>query len=961
MVEGSLGGGSSPATRASSGPSNGEELLERRAELLTLQTLLANVVDGAGRVLMVAGPPGIGKTALISRLVDDARAAGLRVLPARGTDLEQEFAFGVVRQLFEPAITAMAEDGRAEALAGDASLAASLVGAERFGEVASARPTELFPLLHGLYWLCANLSAARPLLLSIDDAHWADVPSLKFLEYMSRRVAELPILIALGIRSTHPEAPVPPLEELRGEPVVTALQPENLSEHAAAELLATAFGSRPDHSFTHACHLASGGNPFLLNELGRSLAADRVQPTSRAAADVRDVHSEAISRQVLVRLSRLGEAPQALARATTILGPDAELRHVAALAGVEDEGAGAAVDALVEARVLAPGRPLRFLHPLLQTSVYNDLAAGWRATEHKRAARLLADDGAPPQRVAGHLLHAEPLGDEWVVGALRAAAESAFDRGAPEQAASYLRRALDEPPADPARILLELGAATARSGQHDAREMLREALERADSDQLRVRAVVELGMDLANGGRLEEAAVVVRRALADLDPAEKQLVRPLEMMALVMAECSVFARRLGRDLIARAEATVTRHGDESPRGVLAIVAFERATVSGTAEDAAALGALAFEGGTLFVEQPVDSAHAYFASSALALGGRLELAENSLGDAIAANRARGSMRGVAFASAMRAMIRHQRGDLGGAEQDARAFLELEAEAEWNVFELAAVSAMAEALIDRGDLDAAEQALAGIDRTVDHLLFLPVRVARARLLLARREPAVALSELERCADWEAAWGVRNPVWCEWRPLAALAHVMQDEREPAGRLAAEQVELARPFGSHRATGNALRVAGVVAGGTEGVELLREAADELGRSEARLDHARALLDFGAALRREGQRVASREPLRAAADAALRCGAGQLADRARDELTASGARPRRLELSGVESLTSRERQVARVAADGLSNREIAQELFVSKKTVETHLGSIYRKLDVSSREEVAEALAGAE
>jgi DNA-binding CsgD family transcriptional regulator len=960
LVKGSSGGGSELEGRPASEVSDTDGLLERRTELLTLRTLLANASDGGGRLVIVEGPPGIGKTALIGRLVADAHREGLLVLTARGSDLEQDFAFGIVRQLFEPAITAMDEHERAEALAGDARLAAGLVGAERFAGPGAVR-SELFPLLHGLYWLSANLSASRSLLLAVDDVHWADTPSLKLLQYLARRVGELPILIAVGARSTHPEAPVPTLEAIRPEPLVDTIRPHNLTEAAAIEVLTRAFGSRPEPAFAQACHETSGGNPFLLSELGRSLAADSVAPTARAASEVRGVHSEAISRQVLVRLSRLEADAQALAQGTAILGPDAELRHVAALAAVAEATAPQALDALVDARVLAPGRPLRFLHPLLQTTVYMDLAEGRRAAQHKRAARLLADDGASPQRVAAHLLHAERLGDDWVVDALRAAAQSAFHHGAPEQAANYLRRALEEPPEDPARVMLELGAVTARAGRHDARELLRQALEQAETDQLRVRAVVELGMELANSGHLEEASVEVRRTLATLDVADKTLVRPLQMMGLVLATCSVFARRLGADAIERAEATVARHGDDAPRGVLAIVAFERATVSGDAAEAARLGEHAFAKGALFIEQPVDSAHAYFASAALAMAGRLRVAERCLGDAIAASRPRGSMRGVAFASAMRAMVRHQRGDLAGAEQDANAFAQLEAEVEWNVFGLAAASALAEVLIDRGELDAAEQALAKADRTVDHVLSLPVRMARARLLLVRRDPQRALDELAHCREWEVSWGVRNPVWCEWRLLAARARLLAGDHERARALSHDQLERVRAFGAAPAKGRALHVAGVVTGDEPGIELLTEATEELGRSEATLAHAHALLDLGATMRRAKHRVDCRVPLREAADIARRLGAVPLAERAREELEASGARPRRLELSGIDSLTARERQVARVAASGLSNREIAQELFVSKKTVETHLGSIYRKLEVSSREEVAAALATAE
>ena len=541
-------------------------LLEREDELAALRELVAEACAGSGRLAILEGPPGIGKTELLEASAREAADAGVTVLQARGSELERDFAFGVARQLFEPAVLALDDANRDEALAGDAALAAPLVGAEGLVTAAPSATAELFPSLHGLYWLCSNLSASRPVLLAIDDAHWSDTPSLKFVHYLARRLDELPVMIVLAARSTYPEAPVQLVEAIRGEPVARTLRPGALSEPAARELIAGVFSSRPSPEFTRACHESSGGNPFLLTELAGSLAADRVPPGASAADEVREVRSEAISRQVLVRLARLGDEAQAIARATAILGPDTEPRHVARLAALKEDDGIEALDSLVEARVLAPGRPLRFLHPLLGNAVYTDLGPGRRAAAHKRAARLLAEESAAPDRVAAHLLYTEPLGDDWVVSALREAARSAIERGAPEEAATFLRRALREPPGDRGDVLLELGAAAARAGDHEAPDLLRGALAEASRDEIRVRAAVELGVDLANAGRLEEAAATVKRVLPGIDPERKELVRPLEMSILVMAECSVFARHVGADLVERAERVVARPGNRGPRG-----------------------------------------------------------------------------------------------------------------------------------------------------------------------------------------------------------------------------------------------------------------------------------------------------------------------------------------------------------------------------------------------------------
>jgi DNA-binding CsgD family transcriptional regulator len=190
-----------------------------------------------------------------------------------------------------------------------------------------------------------------------------------------------------------------------------------------------------------------------------------------------------------------------------------------------------------------------------------------------------------------------------------------------------------------------------------------------------------------------------------------------------------------------------------------------------------------------------------------------------------------------------------------------------------------------------------------------------------------------------------------------LALALHSIERDPDEVRTLLEWELRAAQEWGTPRAIGVALRAMGLVEGGERGMVLLRESADALRSSPARLDLARSLTDYGAALRRANQRTDARESLREALELAHRCGATAIADLAREELSASGAKPRREMLSGVESLTPSELRVARLAADGMGNREIAQELFVSVKTVETHLGSAYRKLGLSSRRELPEAL----
>jgi len=225
------------------------------------------------------------------------------------------------------------------------------------------------------------------------------------------------------------------------------------------------------------------------------------------------------------------------------------------------------------------------------------------------------------------------------------------------------------------------------------------------------------------------------------------------------------------------------------------------------------------------------------------------------------------------------------------------------------------------------------------------------------MARGDLASGLAALlDEGRDFEGV-GSHNPAFIAWRSPAALALRQLGELDEARRLAYEELELARAWAAPRALGAALRVAGLAEGADRGLELLAEAVQVLDGSPAKLEHAKARTELGAALRRANQRVNARDHLRHAVELATICGASALAEQARRELLASGARPRRVALSGVESLTPSERRVAEMAADGLTNREIAQALFVTQRTVEVHLTSVYRKLSIDSRAQLRTAL----
>jgi DNA-binding CsgD family transcriptional regulator len=311
--------------------------------------------------------------------------------------------------------------------------------------------------------------------------------------------------------------------------------------------------------------------------------------------------------------------------------------------------------------------------------------------------------------------------------------------------------------------------------------------------------------------------------------------------------------------------------------------------------------------------------------------------------------------------MASKARLRLGDIRGAEADARLALDL--------FEVGSgepgiawcVAHLLDALVARGALDDAEELVdrfgppTGAEPTLPLAL---LRTSLAHFHLARGIPTAALREATAAGELVSAT-IANPYCCDWRSARALALAGLDRGDEAARTAAAELASARTFGVPMAIGASLRTLGLVTGGAQGVEMLREAVVTLERTDGRLDYARALLELGVALRHQGARTEARDTLRVALDETARIGASGLADRAHQELIAAGARPRRDRrlLSGRESLTAGEDRVALLAAQGLTNREIAQRQFVTVKAVQWHLRNIYRKLDVTSREDLPSAL----
>ncbi|MGH8903615.1 MAG: helix-turn-helix transcriptional regulator, partial [Egibacteraceae bacterium] len=653
------------------------------------------------------------------------------------------------------------------------------------------------------------------------------------------------------------------------------------------------------------------------------------------------------------------------ARAFAVRGERAELVHAAALAGVDTVTAGGVVDALVDAAVLAHGRPFRFVHPVVRTAIYEHLAASERARLHARAARLLSEDGADSEVVAVHLLSAACGGDPWTVQSLRAAAAAALARGAPETAVGFLRRALREPPAGPLRpaLSLELGVAAAHVGDPGAPDRLRTALALATDPMSYARAAVELAPVLLAVGQIDEAVDALERGLAAVANADAQLTCLLEAYLLLMGVTATAARRRLHDRLDRALERLVTLPERSARMLASPLVVHLSLCGTPAAELAAYAERALAGGQLVRDVSAASSLAYPPMLMLAYADRVEDAEQWLDDAFAQSSACASVVGLVMSSCCRAWVRYRRGDLSGAQVDAETCLELAVEAGLVRFDRMAVAVLVAVFVEQGRLGEAEAVLGRLETVpIDDPDGPPggtlLRESRARLRLAQGDARSALAECDAIRRWAQEFGQRGIVLVSWRVGAALARLRLGARAEALRLAGEHLLLAERFGTASAVGVALRTLGLAQGGQEGIASLTQAVLTLEGSPARLEHARALVDLGAALRRAGQRSQALVPLRQGMDLAFRCCATALVASAREQLLAAGARPRRVAVTGPDALTPSQRRVAELAANGMSNSDIAHTLFVTVRTVEMHLSNAYSKLGITSRYQLPAVLA---
>lgn len=924
-------------------------LLERDEQLRQVGAGIDAASCGSGCVLVVAGPAGVGKTTLLQAAAEQARQRGREVLSARGEELERDLAHGVTRQLLDRVVRGL-DDGEREALfEGAAALAAPVLGLPAVSAPPSADPE--FAARHGLTWLLAGLAERRPIVLVLDDAQWADAPALRWLAYLAQRLDPLAVVILLARRPGEAGSDGGALDAICRDAQVIELGP--LSRAAVAELVQTRIGLNPEEDLIDSCLAASGGNPFLLDATLTALDEEGPLSLRRPLAGARRV-----APVILRRLARLPADATALARAVAVLGDGAQLAAAAQLAGLSLERAAGAADALVVADLFAPGEQLSFTHGLVRDAVAGEIGQHRLRAAHGRAARVLRELGAPVQRIASHLLLAPPACDPLATSDLREAARRSLAQGAPTTAVTLLRRALDEPPprAQLGRVLLELGMAELVGGTPSGSDRLAEAIETLDDPLAKAAAAEAQTLALIGQNRVDDAALTIERVRSAVATHDAQL---LTLDALQLALSMAYISRDGerpravarlRDALpcAQVGAAETRGATVLIAAVDAVEGTDSSLVHATVDQAWGVSALL---------DAVGPGHIFCVYSAVALCVARQLrALESIATQVADRAsAHGSVIGACNAWMWRAIARESMGRLADAEADADLTLQMTAPASLYLPADAMQALHARICIERGDLAGARARLARIDADTD-IFTSRVAYLITAAKLARAEGACA-AERQALRDIQALAGDGEyGTWhlgC-WPAALAIALGRCDE---ARELAAQTLRAARSRGVPAEIGIALRAQALVQDTGPDIERLRAAVAQLEHSDMALEHARTLVELGAALRRSGHRSDARQPLALGLERAQHCAATALAYRALTELQATGARPRRLMVTGRDALTPSERRIAMLAAEGRSNREIAQTLFVTTKTVETHLSHIYRKLDITRRTQLPGAL----
>ena len=866
--------------RRRTGGTGGQRLYERSTYVSEFAAIFSLFLQVPSRCISIDGPKGSGRTALFNAACTTAARSGNLVLGATGGDVEKRTPFAVLSRLIELGSARLAGP---DATAEQRAAVEALTGVS---EGAHLDPTVVSPLFYSFLMALRQLG---PVLLGVDDADLADRETLAVLQYVVRRLGNQQVWILVTTRPLYPGVGLRPVDQLVAEPGARHLTLEPLSAESVGEILAEYFGEDPDEGFVAACHQVTRGWPFLLIALLSALGHKRIRPTAQMVGSIALVQVPRITKVVLGQLTQLPVAAADLLQACAILGDVADPTVARRLVKIDALAAERAADAAEQMELLAPGRPLSFVAPLVRYAIYHDIPTGRRSQLHAQAASLLAEVGASESVIAEHLLKTEPAGDVEMARQLQGIARTLITEGGTDLALRCLHRCLAEPPPveQRASVYLDLASAELQKGLPSAFTKFERAVELGEEDDSQV---VKVASQLLRGRQeipqLRSQIATAMELVADrLDNVDRGL-RIEFLLALAATADDLAQRRASLDelkgllaepgprtsIVEAAELFV--RVDELSRGF-------NATVSGLAS---LVDAKQLEG----ADPLVSKVHA-LACYSLICADQLPAAD------VVLRLANADARSGPDTAVLTALAALAQGALGEAEHAALRAGALHADMKRRgSFPMLG---LVEGLVQQGRIDDALAAIGSVLRPEDvddPILRLATRMERGRLHAALGCWHDALEEFLTAGEESAAAGVVNPAMAPWRAEAAVALATLGRGEEARRLAEEHLTLAQSFGAVRSIGLGLRaVAAASPDPIERCKLLAEAAELLEGSTARLDAARALVELGTALVDAKSKDEAREMLERGAHLASLCGAQALVEAARTQLHAAGARPR--------------------------------------------------------------------
>ncbi|MBB5895071.1 AAA family ATPase [Kutzneria kofuensis] len=926
-------------------------LCERETEFGLVAEALQAAADGHGSLMVITGPLGIGKTALLGGLPSLAGLQGARVMRANGALLEQDFAFGLVRQLLEPVLASVDQRQRDEWLAGAAEPARlvfdDLAGPDETQEWEHLRWDDGRPdggvrhtVLHGLLMLLTAISLQRPVLVVVDDLQWADQPSLRWLGYLAKRLGGVRATVVVTVREGDPLSERPLVRAVT-DGARRTLRPGPLSLASTRLMVAEEFGEPGEEEFVQACHEVSDGNPMFLMSVLLGMAVSGYRPIAADAPIARSLLPSQLRERLTSCLSSQPAGIQSFVKAMAVLGEQADAELLGQLSELDPIGCVEAARVLDRMGLLACTTPVpKFLHMAVQDAVEQLMSADDAERLHRRAAALLHAGGYPAEQVAAHLLVISADQDDWTILVLRAAADTALSRGAPEVATRYLRRALldcSSDGSDRAMLLVELATAECWFDPAAAVRHISQAVPLLSSTRERALAVSRIAPPLL-GVASSPVLDVIAQVAAELGDPDKLAGTDRELALSLEARL----RCTQADNPARLAMAVERlrelgdHPSLDTRGEreLAAVLVHAGTLSGGLPAAQAVPLAR----RIVEHEPAVASHAHAAVplvvTTLVAGDCDDVAGPWLDLALRQARRQNAVVPQAIITTHQSMILMRARMLSQARGAAAEGLAL-ADADWLRTVSAPTKALAMVAIETDSVDLAERLLAKCTEHGEALPSLwPLHMVRAWLAARDGRLGQALNHLYDLGRRTERIGWRNPAIVPWRSWAAGLHHQLGEQADAVELVRTEHEMAREWGSATAMGRALRVWGTITEGPKGTQLLRDAITTLDNSAHQLELARAQAALGARLGGAEGDVYLRQ-------------AGAV--ESTPWLPVRSTAPTRTTATRTQ-LTKTERKVAMLAAAGRTNGEIADELGVSSRAVEKHLTNSYRKLAVPGR-----------